>query len=101
MAKFNIERIKDITNLARELAVGLRDLTFGNNFASSEHVVEIAATSEQRVRHSLQTIPTRYIIVSQTGAGQVTKGTTGWDGNFAYFYNNGGSATTITVIILK
>ena len=101
MSKINIERIKDIVNLTRQLAVDLRNLTFADNFDSTEVEVEIAATSEVRIRHDLQTIPTRYIITSQTGAGQVTKGTTEWDSNFAYLYNNGGSAVTIKVIILK
>ena len=101
MAKFNIERIQDVINLTRELAVGLRDLTFSDNFAGTETEVTIAATSEAQIRHNLNKIPTRYIILSQTGNGLVTKGTTEWDSNFAYLYNNGATSVTIKVKILK
>jgi hypothetical protein len=101
VAKFNIERIGDIINLARQLAVGLRDLTFGDNFKSDELTLTIAATSEAQGRHSLKTTPTRYIIVEQTGNGLITKGTTAWTDNFVYFYNNGATSVTIKVVILK
>ena len=101
MAKFNIERIENIINLTRQLAVGLRDLSFTDNFVNSEHTLTIPATSELKVRHSLNVTPTRYIITSQTGNGLITKGTTEWDDNFAYFYNNGATSVTITVNILK
>ena len=99
--KFNIERIEDIINLARELAVGLIDLTFGDNFVSSESTVTIAATSEARIRHSLQVVPTRYIIVNQEGNGLVTNGTTTNTANHLYLYNNGSVSVTIKVVILK
>ena len=99
--KFNLERIEDIINLTRQLAVGLRDLTFGDNFKSFETTIEISATSEAKIRNQLNIVPTKYIITSQTGAGQVTKGTTTWDDNYVYLYNNGGSAVTITVTFFK
>jgi len=99
--KINLERIKDVVNLTRQLAVGLRDLTFGDNFNSAEHEVTITATSEYRIRNSLNFIPTRYIIVNQTGNGLVTKGTTEWTSDYIYLYNNGGVSVTITVIFLK
>lgn len=97
MAKFNIERIKDIVNLTRQLAVNLRDLTFTDNFKGFEETVTIPATSEIQIRNSLNFIPTRYIIVSQEGNGLVTKSTTEWTTNFIYLYNNGASSVTIKV----
>ena len=99
--KFNIERIKDIVNLTRQLAVGLRDLSFTDNFTSFEVELEIPATTELRVRNLLSIEPTRYIIVSQTGNGLITKGTTDWDDNFLYLYNNGAVTITIKVIFFK
>ena len=99
--KFNLERIEDIINLTRQLAVGLRDLTFGDNFKSFEITSDIAATTELKIRNQLSFVPTKYIIVSQTGAGQVTKGTSTWDENHLYLYNNGASSVTITVIFFK
>lgn len=95
--KFNLERIEDIINLTRQLAVGLRDLTFSDNFRGFEQEVTISATSEARVRNTLNFIPSRYIIVSQTGNGVVTKGTTEWSDDFLYLYNNGAVSVTVTV----
>ena len=99
--KFNLERIKDIVNLTRVLAVGLRDLTFADNFRADEQEITIPATSEYQVRHDLKTVPTRYIIVSQSGNGLITKGTTEWTSNYAYLYNNGAVDVTLTIVILK
>jgi len=101
MAKFNLERIEDIVNLARQLAVGLRDMSFRDNFTSSETTVTISAGSEARIRHSLSIVPTRYIIVDQTGNGLVTRGPTTWTNKYAYLINNGAESVTITVIFLK
>jgi hypothetical protein len=101
MAKFNLERIKDIVNLTRQLAVGLRDLNFNDNFSSYIEEITIPATTEYRVRHDLNTTPSGYIIKEQTGNGLVTKGTTEADSNYYYLYNNGAVSVTITVIILK
>ena len=99
--KFNLERIEDIINLTRQLAVGLRDLTLGDNFSSTESTVTIAAGIEAKIRHSLQVIPTRYIIVAQTGNGVLTNGTTANTVDHFYLLNNGEVSVTITVIILK
>ena len=99
--KFNIERIKDIVNLSRQLAVGLRDLTFGDNFKSFETTLVISATSEIRVRNTLNLMPTKYIIVSQSGDGLITKGSTEWTSDYLYLYNNGSVDVTITVIFFK
>lgn len=101
MSKINLERLKDITNMAKQLAVALRTLTFSDNFDSYEEEITIAATSEARIRHDLNVTPTRYIIVSQSGNGLITKGTTDWTENFAYFYNNGGVSVTVKIVILK
>lgn len=95
--KFNLERIQDIVNLTRQLAVGLRDLTFSDNFKGFEETITISATSEGQIRNPLNFIPTRYIIVSQEGNGLVTKGTTDWSTDFVYLYNNGATSVTITV----
>lgn len=99
--KFNLERLRDFAKLTRELAVGLRDLTFADNFRSFEKVVTIAATTEEQIRNELSFIPTRYIIVSQEGNGLITKGTTEWSSNFLYLYNNGAASVTATVIFFR
>ena len=99
--KFNLERLEDIVNLTRQLAVGLRDLTFGDNFTSFEETVTITATSEHRFRNQLNSIPSKYMIVMQEGNGLVTKGTSTWTDDFIYLYNNGAVSVTITVIFFK
>ena len=99
--KFNLERIKDIVNLTRQLSVGLRDLSFTDNFSSFKETIVIPATSEYRIRNSLNLAPTEYIITSQEGNGLITKGTTEWTDNFLYLYNNGAVPVTITVIFFK
>lgn len=99
--KFNLERLEDIINLTRQLAVGLRDLTFGDNFTSFEVEVTIAATTEARIRNSLNSDVTRYIIVSQSGNGLVTKGSSTWSSDYVYLYNNGAVPVTLTIIFLK
>ena len=81
--------------------VGLRDLTFDDNFRSFEVDVELAATTEVRVRNELSFVPKRYIIVSQEGAGQVTKGTSTWTDDNVFLYNNGAVTVTIKVIFFR
>ena len=99
--KFNLERIEDIINLTRQLAVGLRDLSFGDNFRNMKAEITIPATSEAQIRNTLNFIPGEYIIVSQTGNGVITKGTTEWSNDFLYLYNNGAIDVTITVRFFK
>lgn len=99
--KFRIEGLKTFKSLVKELALGLRRLDFSNNFESFEVSVEISATSEASIRNQLNFIPTRYIIVSQTGNGLITKGTTEWDNNYLYLYNNGAVTVNATVIFLR
>jgi len=99
--KFNLERIEDIINLTRQLAVGLRDLSFSDNFKSFEESVTIPSSSEARIRNTLNFIPSKYIIVSQEGDGVITKGTTTWDSDHLYLYNNGSVSITITVIFFR
>ena len=99
--KFRLEQLRDLKSLVKELANGLMNLTFGDNFNSFEQVVEIAATTELSVRNQLTKIPERYIIVSQTGNGLITKGTTDWTKDFIYFYNNGAVTVTATIIVME
>lgn len=83
------------------MAVGLRDLTFTDNFKSFTETVEIPATSETRIRNKVSFIPDSYIIVKQSGNGLVTKSTTEWTNDYLYLYNNGGETVTIKVVFLR
>lgn len=99
--KFRLEQLRELKSLVKELANGLMNLTFGDNFNSFEQVVEIAATTEISVRNQLTKIPERYIIVSQTGNGLITKGTTDWTKDYITFYNNGAVTVTATIIVME
>lgn len=80
---------------------GLRDIRFLDNFDCFETEVTIPNSSELEIRNELTIIPTRYIIVSQSGNGLVTKGTSTWTKDFLYLYNNGGVDVTIKVIFFR
>lgn len=99
--KFRIEQLRDIKSLVKELANGLMNLTFAQNFNSFEQVVEITATTELSVRNQLTKVPERYIVVSQTGNGLITKGSTEWTKDYITFYNNGSVTVTATILILE
>ena len=101
MAKFRIIGLRDIVNLVKELDRGLRDLTFLNNFDCFETEVTVPNSSELEIRNELTIIPTRYIIVSQSGDGLITKGTTTWTKNYLYLYNNGSVDATVKIIFFR
>lgn len=100
--KFRISQVSDLPTLIRELANGLRKLTFTDNFNGFKATdIVIPATSEKEVRNTLKFIPNTYIILSQSGNGLVTKGTTAWDSNYLYLYNNGSVSVTITILFME
>ena len=99
--KFRIEGLKDLKSLIKDLALGMRKLDFSNNFEGFETTVDIEATSELSIRNELTFIPTRYIILSQTGNGLLTKGTTDWSTDYIYIYNNGAVTVTATIIFMR
>ena len=93
--------IEDLRSLIKDLNHGLRNLTFTDNIEGFETTVEISATSELKIRNQLQFVPTRYIILSQTGNGLITKGSTDWSSDYLYLYNNGAVTVTVTVYFMK
>jgi hypothetical protein len=98
MAVFRLEGLKDIGSLVKELANGLRNLTF-TNFKSFEWSGTIAASSSVTIRNLLTQVPKKYIIVSQEGNGLITKDSTNtWTTNSLYLQNNGLVDVTITVV---
>jgi len=99
--KFRIEGLKDLKSLVKELAIGLRNLTFADNIQGFETTITIGATSELQIRNELTVKPTKYIILSQEGNGLLTKGTTEWDSNYIYLYNNGAVSVTATIFVME
>ena len=100
--KFRIEIIKSFYALLKELSVGLRDLTFSDNFKSFEWSGTLdASVTNYPIRHSLTGAPTKYIIVHQTGNAVITAGSTAWDSNFVYMTNNTATAAVVTIIFFR
>lgn len=93
--------IEDIRSMVKDLNHGLRNLTFTNNVEGFEATVTISATSEATIRNELTFVPSRYIIMSQTGNGLLTKGTTEWSSDYLYIYNNGSVEVTATIFFMK
>lgn len=88
--------------MVKDLNHGLRNLTFTNNLEGFEATVTISATSELAIRNELTFTPTRYIILSQTGNGLITKGSTDWSSDYLYLYNNGAvDEVTVTLFFMK
>jgi len=102
MAKFRLEALKGLTDVIKELAVGLRNLTFSDNFKGFEVVLTIPANTELQVRNQLTYKPTKYIIVRKSNGSEVSDGPTAWSNDFLYLKNyDGSNETTITVIFFK
>ena len=100
MAKFRIENLKEIGRIVKELAVGLRDLTFSDNFTNFEYNGTIGIGSTIVVRNQLDLIPTRYIVLSSDSDGVISKGST-WDINYISFKNNGSNEATVKIVVMK
>lgn len=108
--KFSLGTAKDITDLVKQLAVGLTKLTFEENIEcfKVEDLV-IKAGKIAIIENKLTFPPKQYIITSQEGIGQVTKfkKTTSsepdyiWNNEYVYLKNNGSATVTITVLFMR
>ena len=101
--KIAVDKLKSFSALVRELATGLSRLDFINNFESFEKEVTIDANTEKTIRNELDpAIPTRMLIVKQTGNALVTAGDTAWSTNFVYIKNHDASnSVTVKIIFFK
>lgn len=99
--KFNIENLKDVGKLVKELSLGLQRLAFSDNFEGFEANLTIPASSEGRVRNQLNFVPSKYIILSQEGNGLVTKSSTAWNLNYIYFQNHGAAEVSVTIYVMR
>lgn len=90
----------DLAKALRDLASGLRRLTFAENFESFEVTTTIAGSTEVRIRNELRTkIPTgKLIIRGGTNSHLVTDGDEEWDFNYVTLKNSHASALTVTVV---
>jgi hypothetical protein len=88
VSKLSLANIKNLPELARNLMISLRDITFKDNFRSFTYEATISANSEVKIRNRLTVRPNSYIIRFQTGDALVTAGTTIWDDDFLYMQNH-------------
>ena len=98
--KFRLEGLKDITRIVKELAVGLRNLDFSNNFTSFEVNDTIDSGGTIIVRNQLDIEPTRWILLDSDSDGVISRGTT-WDSNYISFKNNGSISATVKIVVMK
>lgn len=105
MASFRIETLKELPRIVKELAIGLRALTFGDNFDSFETAeLTLASGASVKVRNQLKITPTRCILVWATGDANIgASNVTGedWSNNFVYFKNYGSNSATFRMIVLR
>lgn len=97
--KFSLERLFQINLLIKELAVGLKRLDFINNFESFETTVTIPANTEYSIRNELSFIPTKMLIMLQTGNALVTSGTTAWTSDYLYLKNHSGANSAVVKVL--
>ena len=91
----------DLTSTLRDLSQGLRQLNLEDNFESFEVSTTILAGQEVQIPNRLQVVPTRRIIVRQSGNGLITDGAAAWNAQFVTLKNNGASSVTCTVVFMR
>lgn len=102
MAK--IPSIGEIPDLVRQLARGFSNLNFDDNFRCWSDTIEIPANTETRLSNKFRdgTVPTSYLIVDQTGGGNVMRGPTPWTTGYVYLKNyDATNDATLTVKFFK
>lgn len=83
-----------------DITTALGRLSFADNFKSDQITVTIpAGTVNQAIRHSLGIVPLGRLVIRSTGSG-IVDGTTEWTQDYVYLSNTGGSAVTLTIILL-
>lgn len=100
--KFSLSQLADLRQLLKELSTGLNRLDFNENFIGFEKTVTLAAGETLKIRNELQLIPTKMLVLKQTGNGLLTAGTAiPWNLSHLYVINNGAVSVTATILFLK
>jgi hypothetical protein len=98
--KFRLEGLKNIQRIVKQLAVGLRDLTFTDNFTSFVVSGTIASSGTITVRNELNSENIRYTVHDNNGDGSINR-TEPWDSNYISFKNNGSVEAEFEIIVYK
>ena len=101
--KFNLATKADMKQVVRELSNGLNKLDLNDNFTGWQSTVTIAANTEAQIlnQFSDNSVPTKMVIVRQTGNGLVVDSGTPWTTDFVYVKNYGSVTVTVTIIFMK
>jgi hypothetical protein len=93
--------VEELNKIIDDLNFLLSNLGISGNLNGVIREITIPATSEGTIFHYLQVIPKYRLILRQTGNGVITDVDSLWTKEKIVLYNNGASAVTITVAILK
>jgi hypothetical protein len=101
--KFAFETISNFEDLAQVLSTGMDKLDFIENFQAAEITIEGATSGNSiKLRNPLNFVPSRFIIVDQTGNGVVARDeNNNWTTDFLYLYNHGPSTVNLKALFLK
>lgn len=97
MAKIRVKpfpkSFADVGRLFAELVQELKNLDFADNLNSRQIELTLNTAGEMTARNPFRTaIPTRFFVVSSTGACLLRKGTTAWTLDQLTFVNHHGSS---------
>lgn len=100
--KFSLGQLANLSQVLKELSTGLNRLDLGDNFVGFQTTVTIAAGAESAIRNKLAPhIPTKMLVLNQTGNGLLTNSGTPWTTNYVYVVNNGAVSVTATILFQK
>ena len=100
--KFSLGTIFELKQLLKELGTGLSRLDLVENFDSFEVEATIAANTEAAIRNEATYIPSRMLIVKQTGNALVTAGDAAWTTNYLYIKNHDSTnSATVKIVFFK
>lgn len=110
LKKFGDIKLEDVVKYLSEemrmtmvnLQLGLRNLSFQDNFESFEVQVTIEPSAEKVIRNQLSVIPSKRLVVrGGSGSESIVDGDTEWTRDYLYLKNTGATAVTVTVLFLR
>jgi hypothetical protein len=100
--RIGISNAKSLSSLTRLLETILGRLSLIDNFESFEvQDIEITSGNEVTIGNKLTTIPSKYILVGQTGNGVISKGDTQWTAKYLYIKNNGPDTVKVSIVFMR
>lgn len=91
----------DLASAFREIMLVARRISFADNFEAFESSGVIAAGEELGFRNELNFIPSRRLVLRQSGGGAIIDGDTPWNINNLYLKNTGTDDATVTVVFMR